>query len=183
MERWGALARVPGMRATAAARAAPEDTDSFESFYRGQVDIVYRALALTLTDAWLAREATDEAMLRAFARWSTVGRYDNPSAWVYRVGLNWATSRWRRTSRERPLSTEDRPGSAQPPDPAGLAALAALGHLTVKHRAVVVARVLLDLSTAETASLLGIPQNTVKSRLARALASLRAELTMGDDDE
>jgi DNA-directed RNA polymerase specialized sigma24 family protein len=171
------------MRVKAAARAAPEDTESFESFYRGQVDIVYRALALTLTDPGLAREATDEAMLRAFARWSTIGRYDNPSGWVYRVGLNWATSRWRRTSRERPLSREDRMVTARPPDPAGLAALAALGHLTVKHRAVVVARVLLDLSTAETAAVLGIPQNTVKSRLARALASLRAELAMGNDDE
>jgi RNA polymerase sigma-70 factor (ECF subfamily) len=171
------------MRPTAASRAAPKDTDSFEHFYRGQVDIVYRALALTLTDPGLAREATDEAMLRAFARWSTVGNYDNPSGWVYRVGLNWATSRWRRISRERPLSTEDRTSTARPPDPAGLAALAALGHLTVKHRAVVVARVLLDLSTAETATVLGVPQNTVKSRLARALASLRAELTIGDDDE
>lgn len=182
MERRGAVARVPGMRATAI-RAAPEDTDSFESFYRGQVDTIYRALALTLTDSSLAREATDEAMLRAYVRWSTVGGYENPSGWVYRVGLNWATSRWRRSSRERPLSTEDQPGPSAPPDPAGLAALAALGHLNVKHRAVVVARVLLDLSTAETATVLGIPQNTVKSRLARALANLRIELTIGDDDD
>jgi RNA polymerase sigma factor (sigma-70 family) len=182
MERREAVARVPGMRATAP-RAAPEATDSFESFYRGQVDTIYRALAMTLTDPGLAREATDEAMLRAYVRWSTVGGYENPSGWVYRVGLNWATSRWRRTSRERPLSTEDRSGSSEPPDPAGLAALAALGHLTVKHRAVVVARVLLDLSTAETATVLGIPENTVKSRLARALASLRSDLTIGDDDE
>jgi RNA polymerase sigma-70 factor (ECF subfamily) len=171
------------MKATAATRAAPEHAGSFESFYRGQVDIVYRALALTLTDPGLAREATDEAMLRAFARWSTVGGYDNPSGWVYRVGLNWAISRWRRISRERPLSANARTSSARPPDPAGLAALAALSHLNVKHRAVVVARVLLDLSTAETATVLGIPPNTVKSRLARALASLRAELTMGYDDE
>lgn len=178
------------MRASAT-RSAPAATDSFESFYRGQVDIVYRALALTLGDSGLAREATDEAMLRAYTRWSTVGSYDNPSGWVYRVGLNWATSRWRRTSRERPLSTEDdgaryrgdHRGSAGPPDPAGLAALAALRHLTVDHRAVVVARVLLDLSTAETAAVLGIPANTVKSRLARALAILRTHLTLGDDDD
>jgi RNA polymerase sigma-70 factor (ECF subfamily) len=171
------------MRATAAARAAAEDTGSFERFYRGQVDTVYRALALTLTDPALAREATDEAMLRAFARWSTVGGYDNPTGWVYRVGLNWATSRWRRTRREQPLPADDLTATARPPDPAGLAALAALGQLTVKLRAVVVARVLLDLSTAETAAVLDIPQNTVKSRLARALASLRAQLALGDDDE
>ena len=46
-----------------------------------------------------------------------------------------------------------------------------------------VARVLLDLSTAEAAVALGIPVNTVKSRLARALLILRTELTRGDDDE
>jgi RNA polymerase sigma factor (sigma-70 family) len=182
MERCWPVARVSSVRATAP-RAAPGDTDSFVSFYRGQVDTIYRALALTLTDPGLAREATDEAMLRAYARWSTVGGYENPSGWVYRVGLNWATSRRRRTSRERPLSTQDMSGSSEPPDPAGLAALAALAHLTVRHRAVVVARVLLDLSTAETATVLGIPENTVKSRLARALASLRTELAIGDDDE
>jgi RNA polymerase sigma factor (sigma-70 family) len=170
------------MRASAT-RAAPEDTDSFESFYRGQVDTIYRALALTLNDPGLAREATDEAMLRAYTRWSAVGDYDNPSGWVYRVGLNWATSRWRRTSRERPLSTEDRPGSSGTPDVAGMAAIDALGRLSVKNRAVVVARVLLDLSTEETATVLGIPQNTVKSRLARGLAILRTELTIGNDDE
>lgn len=150
---------------------------------------MYRALALTLADVGLAREATDEAMLRAYTRWPVVGGYDNPSGWVYRVGLNWATSRWRRTSRERPLSHVDHPdptgrrGATDPPDPAGLAAVDALGHLSVKLRAVVVARVLLDLSTADTAAVLDIPQNTVKSRLARALATLRTELSIGDDDD
>src|SRR4051794_22687719 len=62
-ERLTPSARVPGMRATAGGAAPPAGVDeaSFESFYRGQVDTVYRALALTLGDVELAREATDEA--------------------------------------------------------------------------------------------------------------------------
>lgn len=160
--------------------------EGFESFYRGQVDIVYRALALTLGDSGLAREATDEAMLRAYTRWPMISTYDNPGGWVYRVGLHWAMSRWRRTRRERPLSYVDRLGPTRvslPPDPAGMAALTALERMTIKYRAVVVARVLLELSTAETAVALDLPEGTVKSRLARALRSLRTELTIGDDDD
>ena len=176
------------MRPTAS-RAAPEamvDADSFESFYRGQVDIVYRALALTLGDSELAREAADEAMLRAYVRWSAVCGYDNPGGWVYRVGLNWATSQWRRTRRERPLSYLDQGSPTARSGQPGLgavAAVSALARLTLNHRAVVVARILLDLSTAETAAALDIPTNTVKSRLARALQILRTALTIGDDDE
>ncbi len=179
--------RVPGMKATATAEEPTTviAADSFEGFYRGQVDIVYRALALVLADAALAREATDEAMLRAYTRWHVVGTHNNPGGWVYRVGLNWATSRWRQTRRERPLPEADRAGmrgSLSPPDPVGIAALAALGRLDVKHRAVVVARVLLNLNTTETAAALGIAAGTVKSRLSRALLHLRTELTIGDTD-
>jgi RNA polymerase sigma factor (sigma-70 family) len=162
------------------------DPESFESFYRGQVDVVYRALALTLGDSELAREATDEAMLRAYVRWSAVSGYDNAGGWVYRVGLNWATSRWRRTRRERPLSYLDQRSLTAPsgqPELGALAAYSALARLTIKYRAVVVARILLDLSTVQTAGALGIPANTVKSRLARALQILRTELTLEDDDE
>ena len=40
-------------------------------------------------------------MVRALERWRAVGRYDKPSAWVYRVAMNWATS-WRRKWGRRP---------------------------------------------------------------------------------
>jgi RNA polymerase sigma factor (sigma-70 family) len=150
---------------------------SFEEFYRAHLDRVYRALAITLGSDDLAREATDEAMARAYARWRRVADLDNPGGWVYRVGLNWATSRWRKLRREfrRPPSDGDRLTAA--PDPAAIAARTALERLPVAQRAVVVCRVLLDLSTIETASVLGIAEGTVKSRLSRALDGLRAELT------
>jgi len=62
-------------------------------------------------------------------------------------------------------------------DPDASAAMSALGNLTTAHRAVVVCRVLLELSTAETAAVLAISEGTVKSRLARALTALRTALT------
>jgi RNA polymerase sigma factor (sigma-70 family) len=162
-----------------AAPVAPDvaRTETFEAFYRAQADRVYRALALTLGNDDVAREATDEAMTRAYARWTRIGVLDNPAAWVYRVGLNWATSVWRKTRRERAHSDADRHPSTAPPDPAALAARAALHALPRTQRAVVVCRIFLELSTAETAAILGTTEGTVKSRLARGLAGLRATLT------
>jgi RNA polymerase sigma factor (sigma-70 family) len=158
---------------------APDDR-SFEAFYRAQADRVYRALAITLGDPQLAREAADEGMARAFARWPAVQSLQNPGGWVYRVGLNWATSWWRKRRREQPLPTmHDLPAGD---DPQAAAALVAVRDLAAAQRAVVVCRVLLDLSTVETAAVLGIPTGTVKSRLARALAALRVALIEEDSD-
>lgn len=181
MERIAAAGRVPTVELSIAAGVtdrsiAQAGTGSFEEFYRAQADRVYRALAVTLGDAELARDATAEAMARAYARWSRVSRVDNPGGWVYRVGLNWATSRWRRHRRERPLPDDLDPATT-PVDVDAVAAWAALARLTTLSRAVVVCRVLLDLSTAQTAAVLDIAEGTVKSRLARALATLRAHLT------
>jgi DNA-directed RNA polymerase specialized sigma24 family protein len=150
---------------------------SFEDFYRAQAGRVHRALAVTLADADVAREATDEAMARACARWGRVSELDNPGGWVYRVGLNWATSWWRKVGRERPFSVDDHGGLLPPVEPGATTALVALRGLGTHHRAVVVCRVLLDLSVAETAVVLAISEGTVKSRLARALAALRTALS------
>ncbi|MFC6015157.1 RNA polymerase sigma factor [Plantactinospora solaniradicis] len=154
--------------------------EPFDAFYRANSDRVYRALALTLGNPDLAREAADEAMARAYARWERVRTMENPAGWAYRVGLNWATSWWRKLHRERPPADEERHPSARGPDPVALAARATLDQLPLAQRAVVVCRVLLDMSTAETASALGVAEGTVKSRLARALTALRDGLTEED---
>ncbi|GIJ46789.1 putative alternative RNA polymerase sigma factor SigM [Virgisporangium aliadipatigenens] len=156
--------------------------DAFETFYAESVDRVYRALAVTLVDVALAREATDEAMTRAYLHWSKVSRLNNPGGWVFRVGLNWATSWRRKLRRERPLADDfPRPAAAHH-DTADAAVTEALTALPVQQRAVVVCRVLLDLSTVDTATVLGLPEGTVRSRLSRALAALRADLTRPEED-
>lgn len=147
----------------------------FHEFYVGARDRVGRALALTLHDTDLAADAVDEAMVRAYQRWSKVRRLDNPAGWAYRVGLNHARSRLRRVARklthggQSPSAAVDGP-SIEP------AIVAALAELSVDHRSVVVCRLFLDWSEAETAAALDIRPGTVKSRLARALANLEPRL-------
>jgi RNA polymerase sigma-70 factor (ECF subfamily) len=172
----GASSGMSMSTAEADAMAHDEVGEPFEAFYRARGDQVYRALTVTLGDPVLAREATDEAMLRAYARWAQVRRYGNPAGWVYKVGLNWATSWWRKVRRER-IGVDDRTGIAAEPDASAIAARTAMAALPPSHRAVVVCRILLDLSTADTAQVLGVAEGTVKSRLSRGLAALRATLS------
>jgi RNA polymerase sigma-70 factor (ECF subfamily) len=162
--------------------ASGPEAASFEEFYRGHADRLYRALALTLGDSHLAKEATDEATARAYARWASVSRLDNPGGWAYRVGLNWATSWRRKLRRERPMPPSDpREGEPAAGGTGDVEALRLLAALPVPQRVVVVCRVLLDMSTVDTASLLGVAEGTVKSRLARALGALRTSLTEEDE--
>ena len=61
---------------------------TFEDFYAENCDSVTRALAITLGDDELAADAMNEAMTKAYQRWSKISHYDKPAAWVYRVGMN-----------------------------------------------------------------------------------------------
>ena len=179
------LGQLPGARPGPA--PPPRARPPFEAFYRDEVDGLYRALAVTLGDHHVGREAVDEAMARACARWRTIGGYDRPAGWVYRVALNWARSRWRKVRREHRLEpvTDDEPPTATVagPEPPGGPALAALRRLPLDQRAVVVCRVLLDLDTAQTAAALRIPEGTAKSRLSRGLAALRHDVEQAEHRE
>jgi DNA-directed RNA polymerase specialized sigma24 family protein len=170
-------APTPGEAAAAGARPTTGEqaavVDAFSDFYRTTWPGVARALAVALGDRDLAVDATDEAMARAYPRWATLSGYDNPGAWVYRVGLNWARSHRRRLARRLPFAHATEAPPVPVADPAVRDALLAL---PLKLRSVVVCRLLLDWSVEDTATALGVRPGTVQSRLHRALRSLNASL-------
>lgn len=153
--------------------AADARTVEFAELYRSARPSIGRALALALGDVDLAAEATDEAFARAYERWARVSTLERPEGWIYRVGLNWATSVLRRRRNQHRLYTEAVPISDSWIDPAVHASIAALD---VDHRAVVVCRHLLGWSVRETAEALRIREGTVKSRLHRAMKILESRL-------
>lgn len=166
--------------ATATVKAAKSgklvggDREEFAAFYRRCGGEVLRALALSLGDQELARDATQEAMARAWRGWDKVQAYTNPAGWVYRVGLNWGRSRLRRFSREVLGRLHDQPAvSPIPADPDLARALMTLPH---RHRVVLVLRLYLDWPVEAVAAVLGIPEGTVRSRQHNALKSLRKAL-------
>ncbi len=148
-----------------------ESIPDFDAFYRTARPTVGRALALTLRDVDLATDSVDEAMVRAYQRWDHVGLLDNPAGWVYRVGLNHARSRLRRLLRRVPPPAATTEFTVADP-----AIALALSELSVDHRAVVVCRLLLGWSEAQTADALATRPGTVKSRLSRASTQLERRL-------
>lgn len=159
--------------APAGLAAVADPHDEFGDFYRRSWDGVARALSLALGDTDLAVEATDEAMARAYARWDKIRGYDNPAGWVYRVGLNWSRSYHRRLARRLPFR---QPDTVEPPSVADPAIRQALAALPFGQRSVVVCRLLLDWSVAETATALDLRPATVRTRLHRALRTLESSL-------
>lgn len=148
----------------------------FEAFYRRERDRLYRALALTLADADLAREAVDAAMARTYQRWRRVRGYANPTGWVYRVALNWALSRIRRRRRVLLAAEVDEPTRAGEPALPDAELARAVASLPPHQRAAVDRRYHLEWSNDQIAEALNVPAGTVKSRLHRGLATLREHL-------
>lgn len=163
----------PALSSHDLARIEVDARPGFAVFYDQAYRRVAAALSSTLGDGDLGVEATDEAMARCYAHWATVGRYDNPAGWVYRVGLNWALSWRRKLARRHTLPVPDPVEPVLPTDPQ---IAEALSSLDMRLRTVVVCRILLDWSTDATAEALQIKPGTVKSRLHRGLNRLADEL-------
>jgi len=170
------------LRDALAVAVGQREDRTFTEFYEDSILDLTRALTATLGDVQLAQDAAQEAMARACVKWDTIRHYDNAGGWCYRVGRNWATSRWRKRRRE---VLDDRIidlGSTSDPDRSEDHRLAAaLRKLPIEQREVVVLRLVQDWSIAETAQALDIPPGTVQSRYSRALQRLRQILEAEDE--
>lgn len=150
------------------------DADAFAAFYARDYASVAAAVRVTLGDVQLAREATDEAFVRAAERWATVRDADRPAAWTFRVAVNWAHS-WRRTWSRRPTRPTDELDRAHTDALPDLDLADQLAVLPLEQRQMLVLRLAFDLSVQETARVLGVAEGTVKSGVHRAKRRLQGE--------
>jgi RNA polymerase sigma-70 factor (sigma-E family) len=150
--------------------------DSFDEFYQGSRQRIVTFLYAMTGDRAEAQDAAQEAYVRAWQRWSTVGTYDDPEAWVRTVAYRLSISRWRK-ARNR-LVAYRRHGaeeSTAAPNENTVALVVALKQLPEVDREAVTLHHLLDLSVADIARQTGTSANTIKARLVRGrnrLASL-----------
>jgi RNA polymerase sigma-70 factor (sigma-E family) len=160
----------------------------FAEFYRAAKDDCLRTVVVSVGDPDTAQDLVAEAFARAWASWRTVSGHPVPAAWVVRTALNANVSRWRRRRREVPLPDPGMVADSLVVSEAADSAvdsqiMAALLRLPSRQRQVVALRMFLDLNTVRTAEVLGIAPGTVTAHLARAIATLRADLTSADQQE
>ena len=145
----------------------------FATFYAAALDPTYRAVLLVTRHQARAEDAVQEAFARAYERWDEIRSHPAPTAWVIRVALNVHQSSWRIWRRENSDPPEIAVADELPID---ALLVRAVWRLPRRQRQVVALRVLLDLSSAQTAEALGMSAGAVGSHLHRALATLRSSL-------
>jgi RNA polymerase sigma-70 factor, ECF subfamily len=145
----------------------------FAAWYEREHSRVLASCYALAGDADVAREATDEAFVRALERWKHVQAMEAPGGWVQVVALNQLRRRLRRRDLEARflrLHRADELFSGPPPD-AELWML--VGRLPARQQTAVVLRYVHDLPEATVAELMGVARGTVASTLSAAHASLR----------
>jgi len=169
------------------ARAQRGDAAAYEEIVQRYQQVAFRTAYVITGSAADAEDAAQEGFVKAYRALGRFRTGSDPRPWLLRIVANEARNRVRSSQRrhglELRLAEGFRPGDAAPsPEAAAVAAeerqrlLELVNRLDEDDRLVISSRYFLELSGEETAAALGIPEGTVKSRLSRALARLRARL-------
>jgi RNA polymerase sigma-70 factor (ECF subfamily) len=177
--------------------------DSIARLQRGELDVLgtvmakyqhrlYRFLQRLLQDPVAADDVFQQTWVRVIEK---IGRYDARrqfDAWLFSVARNLAID-YLRVRKSSSLDAPDEGGIApierlEAAGPGqldqmleferGVLLAAAVAKLPVIHREVLTLRFEEDMKLEEIAEVAGIPISTVKSRLGRALESLRGKLEL-----
>ena len=172
-------------------RARGGDVGAYESLVEEHQTIAFRTAYLITGSAADAEEAAQDGFVKAHAALRRFRRGAPFRPWLLAIVANEARNR-RRSARRRAelaLRAAEAPptGDAAPsPEAALLQAeerqrlLAAVNELGDDDRLVIACRYFVGLSEEETATVIGRPEGTVKSRSARALARLRERMGARD---
>lgn len=167
------------------------DRNAFREIVDRYTPVLFSLCYRMLGDSHTAEEAVQEIFVRIYR---SLPRYDLERrffTWMYTIALNYLrsvrrSSRWK--EKDKVLSFQDSAylqaeahRSAEPEEEtvrreAELAVLKAAAQLPVKYREVFVLREIEGISGQETAEILGIPENTVKTRLRRAREQMKKNL-------
>ena len=158
---------------------------AFRRLADSHLDAAYRLARAILRDSADAQDATHDAFVQAWRKWSTLrdpARFDQ---WFDRILVNTCRNRLVRSRRqltrdiseEMGLATADSTGPTIERDEVGRA----VATLTPDQQVVIALRYYRDLSLDEIAARLGIPSGTVQSRIHYALKKLQTAIAAAEE--
>jgi RNA polymerase sigma-70 factor, ECF subfamily len=172
-------------------RGAGGEAIAFAALMRRYNRKLYRAARAMTGDSAEAEDVVQETWVRAYAHLRNFRKESAFPTWLLRILINEALSRKRRarstigldeTNEQQMSSVIMFPSSANDPESSMSRTQVrhllerAIDALPLDFRLVFVLRVVEDMSGAEVAEQLGIPEATVKTRLHRARALIQREL-------
>ena len=163
-----------------------DDLGHFAQVFEEQRPKALRLAYAMTGDASLAEDVVAEAFARTYRQWKK-GGVREPEQYVRRAVVNEVRGTWRRREVRRRHAARER--KVEPTTAFGDDRIAdadvlqrALTTLPPRVRAVVVLRVVDDMSERETADALGLSIGTVKGYLSRGLERLREALADTEGD-
>ena len=156
------------------------DDEEFQRFVKACLPKLLRSAYALQGDLDVAEDVVQGTLLRVFRHWNAAR--DAPEGYAYATLVNICHDNWRRRQRhpeQVPIGDALPPGGTVSPGEQWEqheTLEQALAELPYQQHAVLLLRYFFDLSTADTARALGIPEGTVKSTTYRGLERLREVL-------
>lgn len=186
LEAWGCLADEQIVEKVVAGQTA-----LFEVLMRRHNERVYRAARAIIKDESEAEDIMQQAYVNAYSHLRQFDGRSRFSTWLTRIAIHEALARARRRGRytdmdlEHPSALTVATSTAAPLDPERLAFSRELGALMESAmdrlpdgaREVFILRMVEGMNTEEVAATLDVSEAVVKTRLSRARAVLRRELS------
>jgi len=170
-------------------RARARDAAAFELLMRRHNQRIYRVVRAVLRDSDEIEDVIQQAYVQAFLHLDQFGGNARWSTWVCRIAINEALARLRQRGRfvaieavsEESMANLSRNAGGDPERAAagrefGQMVEHAIDELPDIYRSVLIFREVEGMTTEETASVLDVAVDVVKTRLHRARAALRAAI-------
>ncbi len=157
-----------------AEEATEEMQERFDAFYQQHLPLVFATALARCQNRTQAEDLAQETLLRAWRHFDTLRERDVNAqrAWLLRTLRHRAIEAWRQQRPECPTKADL--AEDLTPSALRLDVIAALGQLELADREIVVLRYFLDLSSREIADVVGLPDGTVRRRLAQCRTRLAA---------
>lgn len=159
-------------------RAQDGDPDAFAVLVEEHQAIVYGIAWNFFGDRWLAEEVAQDVFLQLYRFLGTIRSRSHLLFWLRQVTARKCIDALRRSGPKRvSLGDVDVPVNPTVSDPLiARRLLSVIASLPKMQRIILTLRYQEDLGPAEIGEMLGMPENTVKSYLHRALQALRKEV-------